>query len=48
MVKNNEKKEDIPLFVPFPQDEIRSDTQGSYTGVPEEWMEEPVQDVDDL
>ena len=29
-------------------DKIKSDVQGSYTGVPENPYEEPVQDADDL
>ena len=31
-----------------PKHEILSDVQGSYTGVPEDGSEMPVQDVDDL
>lgn len=40
-----------PLFLP-PEGglsgPIRTDPQGSYTGIPEEPLERPVQDVDDL
>lgn len=46
-MKNKRK----PLFLP-PESGvsggIQTDPQGSYTGRPEEVLEEPVQDVDDL
>ena len=37
----------LPGFVP-PRGEIETDSQGSYTGVPEQKEEQPVQDADDL
>lgn len=42
------KDKEIPLFIPFPDSLIDTDPLGSYTGVPEETEEQPVQDVDDL
>lgn len=35
-------------FTPETDGEIQTDPQGSYTGIPEERREVPVQDVDDL
>lgn len=44
-----EGENNFPYFISFPAfNVIDTDPQGSYTGVPEDWMEEPVQDVDDL
>ena len=51
------KKKDIPMIAPIPVwphgfpagiGPIPTDPQGSYTGVPEQPDEEPVQDADDL
>ena len=50
-VKNMKKSRILPGFPPQflpPEEEIRTDPQGSYTGIPEETDEKPVQDVDDL
>lgn len=45
----NKEEEKNKLFIPFLNVEgIITDPQGSYTGVTEEIVEEPVQDVDDL
>ena len=40
----------LPGFPPqfLPPEKIETDPQGSYTGIPEEGDEAPVQDVDDL
>lgn len=37
-----------PLNLQDQMEEIPSDVLGSYTGVPEDWDEVPVQDADDL
>ena len=48
------KKDYIPVNFPaapfgkFPTPEILTDPYGSYTGVPKEFQETPVQDADDL
>lgn len=48
-MKANKKKRIRQISVPLEaKTEISTDPQGSYTGVPEDWSEEPVQDVDDL
>ena len=47
--KAEKEEKDMPLFIPYPwPNSIQTDPQGSYTGVAEEWMENPVQDADDL
>lgn len=46
----NKRKQPL-LFLPSEggvSGSIQTDPQGSYTGRPEEILEEPVQDVDDL
>lgn len=45
MKKRNDQNND---FTVDPFRRVRTDPQGSYTGVPEEPGEEPVQDADDL
>ena len=48
-MKSDKKEMQMPPFMPFPGNQIiETDTQGSYTGVPEEKEEHPVQDADDL
>ena len=48
-MKAEKEEKDMPLFIPYPwSNSIQTDPQGSYTGVAEEWMENPVQDADDL
>lgn len=53
-MKIRKKKGDIPIYpLPFvppggAMSGVSTDPQGSYTGVPEEKEEQPVQDVDDL
>jgi len=46
-------KKKIPILFPpgslfAPETEVIADPYGSYTGIPEEPLEMPVQDVDDL
>lgn len=51
MEKKNEKqrhKKTVKSVKATGEKVIKSDVQGSYTGVPENPYEEPVQDVDDL
>ena len=48
------KKEDIPVLFPLGTltqngvSTIFTDPQGSYTGVPEDVLDQPIQDADDL
>lgn len=50
MEKKNDKrqKKTVKSVKATGEKAIKSDVQGSYTGVPENPCEEPVQDVDDL
>lgn len=48
-LKSASKKSSIKaVSVKGKKDDIKSDVQGSYTGVPENKYERPVQDADDL
>lgn len=49
MIKNNNEKNDsLKNAYQDSKEEIPSDVLGSYTGVPEDEDEEPIQDADDL
>ncbi len=46
--KNEKQKKTVKSVKATGEKAIKSDVQGSYTGVPENPQEMPVQDVDDL
>lgn len=46
--KNQKQKKAVKSVKATGEKAIKSDVQGSYTGVPEDPHEMPVQDVDDL
>ena len=48
MKKRQSRKKDTPPDTTSPMEAVETDPNGSYTGVPQNHCEVPVQDVDDL